>query len=207
MNTLDVIKPYTCTVCGKTFIRKFNLMRHKRTLHGDESYSEDEDSEGIETEDNTDDNESDSNDSLASEMEEDESLDEESSDELDDNAAYKEWFTLAKETTEEMRTKKYDKYINEGMEEDRAKEKAYTKTLWVVKRIFFEDYLSFLWSNIHLKDNDTHQEIMADLEENLEKGVDINKALKRVIAKHRAKFDVLFDEEEEEEMQETDSSD
>ena len=145
-------KPYTCTLCGKTFIRKFNLMRHKKTLHEDEEgYSEDEDLE--QSEDSNDDNESGSEESLESEMEEDASSDEESSDELDDNDAYQEWYKLAKEAREDMRTEKYNKYINEGMEEDRAKEKAYAKTLWAVKQTFFEHYSSFLWSNVHLKDD------------------------------------------------------
>ena len=33
--------------------------------------------------------------------------------------------------------KKYEKYVNGGMSEDQAKEKANRKTLWAVKRIFF----------------------------------------------------------------------
>ncbi len=45
-------------------------------------------------------------------MEEDVSSDEESSDELDDNNAYQEWYKLAKEAREDMRTEKYNKYIN-----------------------------------------------------------------------------------------------
>ena len=48
---------------------------------------------------------------------------------------------------------------------------------------------------------------MTELEEKLEKGMDINKALKRVLAKHRSKFDILFqyDEDEEEEMHKSDA--
>jgi uncharacterized protein YoaH (UPF0181 family) len=106
-----------------------------------------------------------------------------------------------------MRGEKYEKYIDEGMDDELAKEKANVKTLWAVKRYFFESYETFLSLGIHLKDDDTHQEIMDDIEEKIDKGVSEGKAIKRVIAKHRAKFEGIFQREEDEEMEDNEDSD
>ena len=87
---------------------------------------------------------------------------------LEDNLINQEWYEQAMQVTEEKRAEKYEKYINQGMDEEQAKEKAHKKTLWLVKRIFFDYYLSFLSLDFHLKDDDTHQELMAQLEEKMD---------------------------------------
>ena len=121
---------------------------------------------------------------------------------MEDNDAYRYWLEEAKEATEEMRNEKYEKYVNEGMVELEANEKADWKTMWAVKRIFFNNYKDFLTIYLHLKDNDTHQDIVEDLEERLTKDKDINRAINRVIPRHKAKFDGLFQQDEEEDMEE-----
>ena len=89
-----------------------------------------------------------------------------SSEEIEDNPTYWEWYHQAVRDTQERRDKKYEKYINEDMlNEEDAKEKAHEKTLWLVKRIFFDRYATFLSLNLPLKNNETHQEIMDYLEE------------------------------------------
>ena len=79
------------------------------------------------------------------------------------------------------------------MDEEDAKEKAHAKNLWAVKNTFFDHYMAFLSLNIRLKDNETHQDIMEEIEEKMEEGTNIDKALKRIVAKHRSKFDSLFE--------------
>ena len=96
------------------------------------------------------------------------------------------------------RVKNYSVFINGGMDEDQAKEKANTKTVWAVKGIFFKSCNDFLVFYLHLEDNDTHQDIISDLKENNSKGVDVNRALDRVIVRHQSKFDWLFQHLEEE---------
>ena len=194
---MDGTKLHACSLCGKTFVRKYNLMRHKQTLHDEDTPSMDHDASEIESEVSDVNNDLEESESEVSGSET-ESSDIESNDgELEDNEAYQEWLQRAKEATEEMRAEKYKKYVNEGMEEDQAMEKAYAKTLWSLKRIFFDQYLSFLWSYIHLRDDETHQEIMDDLEEKLDKGVDLNKSIRRIIGKHKAKFDGLVQYEDD----------
>lgn len=190
MNTFDMTKRHTCSLCDKAFSRKYDLKRHENTVHA--QFEDDSNEETDESEDSEiDEDESEMNDS---ENENDgESSEDEVSSDLEDNLAYQEWYDQAMQATEEKRAEKYEKYINQGMDEDEAKEKAHEKTLWLVKRIFFDNYLTFLSLNFHLKDDDTHQELMAELEEKTDEGVDIDKALKRIMGRYRSKFDNLFD--------------
>ena len=190
MNTFDMTKRHTCSLCDKAFSRKYDLKRHENSVHA--QFEDDSNEETDESEDSEiDEDESEMNDS---ENENDgESSEDEVSSDLEDNLAYQEWYDQAMQATEEKRAEKYEKYINQGMDEDEAKEKAHEKTLWLVKRIFFDNYLTFLSLNFHLKDDDTHQELMAELEEKTDEGVDIDKALKRIMGRYRSKFDNLFD--------------
>ena len=191
MNTFDMTKRHTCSQCDKAFSRKYDLKRHENSVHA--QFEDDSNEETDESEDSEiDEDESEMNDS-ENENDGESSEDEVSGDELEDNLAYQEWYDQAMQATEEKRAEKYEKYINQGMDEDEAKEKAHEKTLWLVKRIFFDNYLTFLSLNFHLKDDDTHQELMAELEEKTDEGVDIDKALKRIMGRYRSKFDNLFD--------------
>ena len=194
MNGISAVKPHACHQCGISFGRRYNLRRHVENVHAeDESKMSEVDDEAIQCEnsdvdhepnfkkrrfqdsdiqsyenESAQDNEDFEEDNLDSETEEEDndSSDEDgSSSELEDNAAYRDWLDEAKEATYEMWSEKYEKYINLSMGEDQAKEKANRKTLWAVKRIFFNSYKDFLSSYLHLKDNDSHQDIVEDLEE------------------------------------------
>ena len=209
MNVLDA-KRHQCSLCDRGFTRKYDLMRHEKTVHQEESEQEEGDSE-VDDMDLDDSQVNDNNEPKDSEVdnsESEESSDEETSDELEDNSTYQEWYAQAMEATDEMRAEKYEKYIAEGLDQEQAKEKAYTKTLWAVKRVFLKHFTTFLWSYAHLKDDDLYQEITEELEDKMDNGVDINKAIKRVVAKYQAKFDGLFlyDEDADEGM-ETDDED
>ena len=125
-----------------------------------------------------------------------------SSEEIEDNPTYWEWYQQALRDTQERRDKKYEKYINEGMDEEDAREKAHEKILWLVKRIFFDHYTTYLSQNLHLKDNEIHQEIMDDLEEKTDKGMDVDRSIKKTMVQHKAKFDQLFEYDETEEEEE-----
>ena len=167
----------------------------------DESGSEDDDTSESEDDETSgsEDNESGVQVEEISGSEDDETSDEDgASSDLEDNAAYQDWLQEATEVTEAMRSDKYDKYAFEGMNEDQAKEKAKRKTLWAVKRIFFNKYMDFLTSYLHLQDNDTHQNIVEDFERKVGKGMEIDKALNRVLPKHQSKFDGLFQQDEKE---------
>ena len=157
---------------------------------------EDSDTESSQSEDY----ENDHSESESDEEEDDD--DDESSSDLEDNTAYQDWLEEAAEATEEMRTDKYEKYINQGMDEDSANVKANRKVLWAVEKQFFNNYKDFLSSYLLVKDNFTHQEIVEDLEEKVTKGIDINRALGRVITKHRDKFRGLFHQYEGEDNEE-----
>lgn len=133
--------------------------------------------------------------------------DDESSTELEDNITYQDWLEEAKEINEELWNAKFQKYVNEGTSEEQAKDKADRKTMWTVKRNFFNKYKDFLSSYLHVKDDRTHEEVLDDLEDKVEKGIGVNKALNRVITKHQAKFEGLFHDDDEDEDSDDKSED
>ena len=199
MNSLSVIKPHACHLCSKAFARKYTLHRHVENVHGEEQSTDGEEntemrySPGSEYESlykkrtcmspehsdessGEDDSESESEDNVES-ADDDDDEDEQSSSDLEDNTAYQDWLAEAKETTGDLWNIKYDKYTSEGMSEDQATEKANMKTQWAVKRNFFARFKDFLSSYLHLKDD---------------------KAINRIMAKHEAKFNALFQADDKE---------
>ena len=232
MNTLGMSKRYDCSLCDRTYSRKFDMKRHEQYAHPkmeeDEETNEDsnDDDEAREDEyqsesssksqrdtDSNDDEDAETSDS-ESEGDDDSSNSETAcKEEPEDNQAYQEWFEKAMTATEELRNEKYQKYISQGMDEEDAKEKAHVKVLWAVRRTFFNLYSKFLQDNLSIGEDVTHQEIMSDLEEKVENGKNVRKAVQRVLAKHGVKFEGLFqyqDEDEddsEEDMDGTEESD
>ena len=98
------------------------------------------------------------------------------------------------------RTVKYEKYVGAGMAEQRAREKAFETTLWAIettlwatKSNFLDTYEEFLEATVQLEDNGTNQEIIADIEEKMRRGLDSRKAVKRVLPKHKHQFESLFE--------------
>ena len=82
------------------------------------------------------------------------------------------------QASEPARTEKYEKYVGAGMSEQQAREKAYERTLWATKSNFFDTYEEFLEATVQLEEDDTHQEIIADIEEKMRRGLDTSKLLK-----------------------------
>ena len=199
MNVITAVKPFACRQCDQRFGRKYNLRRHVENVHAAED-NVDLDMEDSQSVDSDVKFEPDSKKCRFEDcdLESSGTVEDESSSDVEDNGTYKGWLKEASDVTEDMWSEKCTKYVDEGMDEDQAKDKANRKTLWAVKQIFFNSYKDFLADYLHLKDNDTHQEIFSDLEEKISKGVNVDKALNRVIAKHQSKFDGLFHQLEEE---------
>ena len=213
-------------MCDKTFTRKYNLRRHLENAHFDEETDTSESNDGYENDhhtvmkkcktessqsedtDTVEDSSSSVSESSDDESETDDSeMEDEDGTELEDNVVYRDWLEEAKETTDDMWRMKYEKYINEGMSEQQAKEKADMKILWAVKKNFFNRFKDFLFSYRHLKDDETFQDIVVDLEENIDRGIDIQKAVNKVLAKNQSKFDGLFEQIEDENIETAEESD
>ena len=170
------------------------LPKHKHKFESLFEYDADEDSEGVE-----DDQPpakrmrpSESEEEENSESEEEDEGAEVSSDDLEDNVTYLEWYNRAKEDTQEMRAEKYEQFISDGMEDDQARIRAHEKIVWAIKSKFFDTYSRFLEETVLLKEDETHQDILLDIEDKTEKGIDAFKAAKRVLPKHKQKFESLF---------------
>lgn len=196
--TLDMADIHICATCGKTFRRKYDLRRHENTVHSEDTSSHDD--EDSKSEDSGSENE---------EQPEVESSESETSSsvDLEDNEIYQRWYERSMRVSEPARTEKSEKYMGAGMSEQRAREKAYGRTLWATKSNFFDTYEEFLEATIQLEEDDTHQEIIADIEEKMRRGLDTRKAVKRVLPKHKHHFESLFEykSDDEDENDDTDS--
>ncbi len=171
---------YACLSCGKEFSRKFNLQRHVEMYHDGER------DENVRSEDEDSPSES----SARSERDKETSDMEEEGSEMEDNEVYRDWYEEAIRDNQEARIQKYRKYLEEeNVDDARAREKAYAKTLWAIKGHFFDSLQTFLIQNVRLRDDDTFQEIVADIDEKTGKGMDLDKAVKRVLPKHKLKFE------------------
>ena len=208
MYPVPAARPHTCSLCDQSFVRRYNLERHRQTVHYD--YTEDcglkeksEMDESIQSDHSESNTESSDVDTEEEDVDEgEESSSEESSSELEENTAFQEWYQQALDETKDTRDEKYQKYIDQSMDEEQAKEKAHAKTLWALQRIFFDKYTTHLWSSVHLQDDEIHQEILKDVEQRMNDRKDVYKILKRVLVKHRHKFDGLFLYDESDESEE-----
>lgn len=196
-------------MCNSAFGRRYDLKRHEQTVHGGEE-SDIEESDGSEIDDHQTPTAEHSD--FENDKQDETSDSELSSHEMEDNIAYQTWYEQALEDTQEMRNEKYQKYVSTGMDEDQAREKAHVKTLWAVKRIFFDHLKTFIGLSIHLGPDDTFQEIMNDVDVMVDKGLPLRPTLKRVVARYQSQFDSLFQyddgesDEESEEMEEDEES-
>ena len=202
-----LVPSHTCIFCHKSFIRGYDLKRHQRTVHPQEEDPVNEDSEMDES------MESDLSESEMSlsytegkddGMEEEESSDAESSSDLEDNPTFQDWVEESKVYSNDMWNEKYKKYIAEGMSEKDAIEKSDTKIRWAVKRNFFARLKDFLTSYLHLRDDVTYQEVLEEIDEKMERGMDVHIAMNRVISKYKFKFNALFNRHDEDPVETSD---
>ena len=191
MNGADARGKYVCLKCGKGFTRRFNMERHLSVHDRDEEVDEgEEEEEQSEDDDHRDEN--------SDEVEEDSDGEEEAGG-LENNDVFREWLEDAKDATREAMETKYQKYVDRGMEEGEAAEKARFKTTPDLKRAFFDRYREFLRHHQTLRHDEIHSEILEDLENRVEDGMDVRHAVKRALAKHDHEFAGLLQYEEEEE--------
>ena len=143
--------------------------KYDNTVHSEyTSSSEDEDSK---SEDSESENEE------QSEIETSES-ETSSNVDLEDTDIYQRWYERGMQVSEPARTEKYEKYVGAGMSEQQAREKAYKRTLWAAKSNFFDTYEEFLEAIVQLEEDDTHQQIIANIEEKCEEASTVVKLLK-----------------------------
>ena len=196
---------YGCSLCDKTYSRKFDMKRHEQYAHPE--MDKDADSSDEASEDGSDSSSKSDSDEHGGESDNESEEGSPETQEPEDNQAYQGWLDQAMTATKDLRDEKYQKYILEGMDEEDAKEKAHVKLLWAVRRTFFALYSKFLQESVSLENDDTHQKITSDLEKRVADGKPIRKAVQRVLAKHGPTFEGLFQyQEEEEEMEGTEES-
>ena len=79
------------------------------------------------------------------------------------------------------------------MHEDRAREKVYARTVWAIKNDFFGSFGTFLEQILLIQEEDAYQDIVSDIEEKVKGGMEVRKAMKRVLPNHKNNFESLFE--------------
>ena len=74
---------------------------------------------------------------------------------LEDSGIYQRWYEQNRACASQRicKNQKYGKNVAAGMAEQRDREKAYDRTLWVTKSNFFNTYEEFLDATAQLEDN------------------------------------------------------
>ena len=108
---------------------------------------------------------------------------------LEDNDIYQRWYERSMQVSEPARTEKYEKYVGfQVCRNSRLERKPMKEPCGRLKAYFFETYEEFLEATVQLEEDDTHQEIIADIEEKMRRGLDTSKAVKRVLPKTQTSF-------------------
>ena len=181
---------YTCLICG----RMYDMKRHQNMAHSDEISRTGSESEESERESRGKDS--------------DGSDEEMSSNDLEDNSVYRGWYDDAVEASQQSRTEKFEKYLKDDMAKDKAREKAYARTVWAIKNEFLDSFGTFLEQIQLIQKDTTYQDILSDIEEKVEGGMDVRKVVKRVLSKHHLESFFEFDPDVvEDDNQESDGHD
>ena len=156
----------TCATRGKTFGRKYVLRRHENTVHSEGVSSGDKDSPSEDSE---------------SENEERPEVERSKSEtspnvDLEDNGNYQRCYERRIQVSEPGRTNKYETYVGAGMAEQRAREKAYERTLWATRSNFLDTWNSwkptYSWKTmVHIR------RLLPTLKKKMRRGLDSRKAV------------------------------
>ena len=102
----------------------------------------------------------------------------------------------------------YQKYIDDGEDEDDATEMTEDHIKPCEKRIFFQKYsqvLEYYW--LSLLNNVTHTRIVESVKTLISKGVSPSSAVRRLLNKNKERFEDFFETDEDEEQTSDSESD
>ena len=113
---------------------------------------------------------------------------------IEDNAGFIELWKRVKSDCNDKFDKIYQRYLDDGENEEDAKEMAEEKIKPFEERKFLQKYgmlLENYW--LPLLNNDTHKKILESVRLLTDKGVSPSSAIRRVLNKNKASFEDLFD--------------
>ncbi|XP_038055998.1 transcriptional regulator of yeast form adherence 4-like [Patiria miniata] len=187
MNTISAVKPYACHQCDKRFGRRYNLLRHTENAHAEDESDIDE----VEVDNSEPEFKSSRFEDPEMENYETESTYDEEED-LEENDS--------ESVTEVEDDESSDEDESSSDLEDNA---AYLDWLGEAKEAIDE-----MWSEKHEKYINEGIKIMDEIEDRVNhSGILLPTAVSRVISKHQAKFDGLFHQLDEDDVNEEDSDD
>ena len=125
-------------------------------------------------------------------------------DNIEDNEAFLQLWKGVKSNCKDKFDKIYQKYRDDGEDEDDATEMTEDRIKPFEKRIFFQKYsvvLEYYW--LPLLNNATHTRIVESVKILISKGVSPSSAVRRLLNKNKGKFEDLFETDVSEDEDET----
>ena len=91
-----------------------------------------------------------------------------------------------------MRAEKYEQFISDGIEDEQVRIGACEKIVWAIKSKFFDTLISGRNRASERGWNATWHLKLSDIEDKKKRGIYAFKLVKRVLSKHKHKFESLF---------------
>ena len=125
---------------------------------------------------------------------------------VEDNDAYVHLWKRAKESTEDKFDRIYNNFRSDGEDSDDAREMAGERVQPFTEKAFFSNYTMLLNNYmLPLKNNELHNQILAQINKLLSQGQNTTTAVTKVLRKHKNSFQDLFDIELSDEESEAES--
>jgi hypothetical protein len=125
---------------------------------------------------------------------------------IEDNDAYQDMYSNALNQNDSTWEKKANKYVEDGMTEKDARLQADEDIREFVRRDFFKIYTKALEQELSLNNSLVHREIMSKIKDLVDDNVSTPKAIRKTMKSYKDDFDVLFDQENDSEEDDTNHS-
>ena len=94
-----------------------------------------------------------------------------------------------------MFDEKYDKCLEDGMDENETCQQSNDDITRFVQKEFYKRYTTYLKLAIYLENNDVHEQIVHKIQSLIDEDVKQDTAIKRVLKKRSAYFENLFNDD------------
>lgn len=118
-----------------------------------------------------------------------------SEDTVDENEGHKGLLNDAIHAAKTRFDEKYDKCVEEGMDENEACQQSNDDISRFVQKEFHKRYTTYLELAIDLEKNNIHEQIVHKIQSLIDDDVNQDKAIKRILRKSRVYFEDLFNDD------------
>jgi hypothetical protein len=121
--------------------------------------------------------------------------DDDSEETVDENEGYKKLLYDAIDAAKPMFDEKYDKCVEDGMDENETCQQSNDDITRFVQKEFYKRYTTYLKLATYLENSDVHEQIVHKIQSLIDEDVNQDTVIKRVLKKRSAYFENLFNDD------------